>query len=271
MPQLFKSSLKWCLQYPLGILGAFPTKLSHVQDVRRLITSLRPIKCDKRLIRLGPQGDGGYLIPDDLQGIGACFSPGVSSKSGFEEDCADLGIKVFLADKSVDSPAVEHELFDFQKKYVGAVSNDDTMTLDSWVESSIPDTVYDLILQIDIEGHEYEAILPTTDELMHRFRIIVGEFHDLDVLWSAPFYRLAAGTFQKILQTHTCVHLHPNNYPGSLSKGGLEIPRLMEFTFLRKDRVANASYQTKFPHLLDRDNAAGRSLPLPRCWYSVLP
>ena len=52
-------------------------------DVLNLIQKLHPKKTIKPLIRMGPNGDGGYLIPDDLEGIEACFSPGVDQVSGF--------------------------------------------------------------------------------------------------------------------------------------------------------------------------------------------
>ena len=40
------------------------------------------------LIRLGNDGDGGYLVPDDLNGIEACFSPGVAGNVNFEKALA---------------------------------------------------------------------------------------------------------------------------------------------------------------------------------------
>ena len=70
--------------------------------LRRLLHRLHPRCDDKELVRFGPMGDGGYLLPDDIGGIGACFSPGVSSISGFEKQCAELGIPVYLADASVE-------------------------------------------------------------------------------------------------------------------------------------------------------------------------
>ena len=39
-------------------------------------------------------------------------------------------MRVFLADQSVDQPAEGHDLFQFTKKYVGALSNDDFFTVD---------------------------------------------------------------------------------------------------------------------------------------------
>ena len=177
-------------------------------------------------------------------------------------------MKVFLADKSVDHLPEDHELFHFTKKFVGAMTNADFITLDVWVASLLPKTNSDLLLQIDIEGYEYETFLSVSEALMHRFRIIVAEFHLLEHLWNRQFFNLASRAFDKILQTHACVHIHPNNVEGSLKKGGLEIPRVMEFTFLRKDRIQHSDYQVHFPNPLDCDNTSNRPLVLPKCWYS---
>lgn len=261
--------LKPYITKALAFANVFPTRMTDPSNLRILLTTLHPISPEKELIRLGHQGDGGYLVPDDLTGISACFSPGVSRISGFEKDCADCGMKVFLADKSVDRPAEEHKLFHFSKKFIGAISNDDFMTLDSWVDTSLSDRDSDLLLQIDIEGYEYEVFLSTSEVLMRRFRIIVAEFHQLDQLWNKPFFNLASRTFEKILKTHSCVHIHPNNCRGSIKKDGIEIPKTMEFTFLKSDRIDHCSYQQNFPNPLDCENTANAPLPLPSCWYGA--
>lgn len=262
-----KSYLKAYLTKALAFGNAFPTRMTDQDKLRSLLMRLHPVSLNKELIRLGPKGDGGYLIPDDLESIHACFSPGVSLVSGFERDCADRGMKVFLTDKSVDRPAEEHELFQFSKMFIGAISNEEFMTLDDWVDASLSEQESDLLLQIDIEGYEYEVVLSTSKALMHRFRIIVAEFHQLDQLWSEPFFNLASRAFDKILQTHSCIHIHPNNCCGSIKKAGMEIPRVMEFTFLRSDRINRSSYQTIFPNPLDCDIIDTATLPLPSCWY----
>ncbi len=256
------------LLYPLLGIGTYKTRLTKKEEIAALIKRLHPIASSTALIRLGPTGDGGYLVPDDLSGIPACFSPGVNTISGFEKDCANLGMQVFLADHSVDGPALSHEKFRFTKKYVGATTSDQVMTMDDWVDASLPQGNSDLLLQMDIEGCEYETILCMSSKLMQRWRVMIVEFHDIEILWSKPFYRLASKAFEKILQTHTCVHIHPNNYAGSLNKQGLMIPSVMEFTFLRNDRVTNASFAQCFPHPLDQHNDFDNPhLVLPRCWF----
>ena len=176
-------------------------------------------------------------------------------------------MKVFLADKSVDGPSLENEMFVFEKKFIGATVNDDFLTLDTWVSKSNLQENSDLMLQMDIEGYEYEALLSTSNQLMNRFRIIVIEFHELNLLFSKPFFDKFSNIFDKILQSHECVHIHPNNCCKIVRKGNIEIPPVMEFTFFRKDRIKEKTLTRVFPHKLDVDTAKEESLVLPKCWY----
>ena len=96
----------------------FPTRRTSVDQVETLIHSLTPRTTTSPLIRLGPLTDGGYVLPNDLDGIEALFSPGVHQESRFEKDCALLGMKVFMADKSVEGPAEEHPSFNFINTFV---------------------------------------------------------------------------------------------------------------------------------------------------------
>ena len=238
--------------------------------VLNLIKKLRPLDVGIDLIRLGSVRDGGYLVPDDLNNIKACFSPGVSSISDFEKDCSRYNMELFLADKSVDKPHLEGVRYDFTKKFIGCVSNDDFITMDDWVNLKDREKKNDLLLQMDIEGAEYISFVNMSDTLLKRFRIIVVEFHDLQKLWMDHFYSLADVVFSKILQNHTCVHVHPNNYCGMDSQDGIEIPRVAEFTFLRNDRFEKSKPRTTFPHPLDSDNyELYPHVSLPKSWYNV--
>jgi hypothetical protein len=79
-------------------------KITNKSEIFGLISKLHPLKSNARLIRVGPNGDGGYLVPDDLVNIEACFSPGVDAVSQFEYDCYNRGMKIFMADNSVKKP-----------------------------------------------------------------------------------------------------------------------------------------------------------------------
>ena len=248
-------------------LGADIADRTPYSEVRSLIRLLRPLDSGVALIRVGPDGDGGYLIPDDLDGIEHAFSPGVATQSGFEAALAARGIGVFLADFSVAGPAEPHPAFVFDKKFVGALSNDVYMTLDDWKRARIGDHRGDLLLQMDIEGAEFETLLSASADLLAQFRIMNIEFHSLQELFNRPYFELASRVFRKLLQTHGVVHIHPNNCCGSIKSGGLEVPRVAELTFYRHDRFRARAYCTAFPHALDRDNTRKPTLVLPECWY----
>ena len=237
-------------------------------DLETLIAKLRPADCGIELIRIGGEADGGYLVPNDLAGIEYCFSPGVSTVADFENGLAELGIRSFLADYSVDAPPVQRPEFVFDKKFLGATDHDPFMTLYSWKNKYLKDYRGDLLLQMDIEGAEYEVLLSTPDELLDQFRILVIEFHEMYRLIDPFAFSFYSTCFQKLLHRFHVVHIHPNNSYPSLAKGPFEIPRLMEFTFLNKKRAAAVGPRVSFPHRLDRQNVPGEALALPKCWYS---
>ncbi len=179
-------------------------------------------------------------------------------------------MQLFLADKSVHkiNTDLPDDKYSFLQKYVGDTNNTDFITLDEWVNSSLFKDNSDLLLQMDIEGSEYVSIINVSDSLMKRFRILVIEFHYLQKLWNPVYFDFAEGVFNKILQTHTCIHIHPNNYRGIDTQFGVEIPRTAEFSFIRNDRINFKKYQTQFPHKSDYDNHKNRQhITLPRNWY----
>ena len=219
---------------------------------------LRPVSVDGiELVRLGPDADGGYLVPNDFEGVGACYSAGVDVESGFERDCAERGMDVFLADASVDGPAVDHPRFHFLKKFIAAAPSENSVTYDQWLAETTSRApggpVQDYLLQMDIESSEYEVILNMSAEALRGCRILIVEMHYLDWAFAANFFPLFAACVRKLAAEHVCVHAHPNNCCGSVTKAGFTVPTTCEFTFLRRDRVSGTSPVGSLPHPLDRD------------------
>lgn len=245
-------------------------QISRTTDSSRLgqfLDGIKPVRTNHELIRLGSKNDGGYLVPNDLEGVEVCFSPGVSDLADFERDLTKQGIKCFLADYSVDAPPFRSDLIDFEKKYLGTIENEMFITLEHWVSQKAPQKS-DFILQMDIEGAEYGVIVDTSYETLRKFRILVIEFHGLDRLCNKSGFEIINLTFTKLLKEFEVVHVHPNNYSPPIRYKGFIIPPILEFTFLRKDRISNKQRCGDFPHLLDRKNVpANKDYALPKCWY----
>jgi hypothetical protein len=253
---------------PLGFSSVISrkTKKAALLD---FLAEVAPVTTNRALVRIGGEGDGGYLTPDDFDGVDTCFSPGVDQTAEFECGMATRGIHCFMADYSVDAAPVKNPLFHFEKKYLGPIDYGVFMTLENWVERNAPEA-REMVLQMDIEGAEYAVILQSESALLRRFRIIVVEFHDLQDLWQERGFELIRLTFQKLLKDFEIVHIHPNNKAGALAQQDIQIPPLMEFTFLRKDRVEAKARTETFPHSLDRKNVQSKAdFPLPRCWYEA--
>lgn len=239
-----------------------------IDQIKKLIKELRPVKTKFELVRIGGNNDGGYLIPDALEGITACFSPGVDVTASFEKDLLERGIKSHLADASVDAPPNGLEVASFTKKHLDGVNTEDYMTLSDWVLSNAY-SGDDLILQMDIEGAEYITILSTSSEVLRNFRIIAIEIHDVQHWFNNPIaWGVAQTFFAKLTEDFHVVHNHPNNNCQFIQVEDVLMPTVFELTLLRKDRADPEGYCDQFPHPLDRPNVLDKpDRPLPEGWY----
>lgn len=222
-------------------------------SLRCLLQRLCPKRCDADLVRLGPPKDGGYLVPNLLDGIVACFSPGVSTYSYFEEELLDrFNIGSHQADYSVEGPPESFRPLSFTKKFLGAHCDDRFMTLESWVKACWESGLgKDFILQMDIEGGEYDAVLSSPDALLQRFRVIVMELHYLEDWGFRSFFNIANALVSKLEQHFVIVHAHPNNNSGVCEVNLVRFPRVVELTLLRKDYFRGSSEDILLPHSLD--------------------
>ena len=262
--------LKKGLQSAIEGLGYSFRRRTRTQDIEQLLETLYPKNSGIELIRLGGDNDGGYLIPDDLDGVSACFSPGVDATSAFELDCSKRGMALYLSDASVASvgPELRGTNYSFEQKFIG-VSNDPLyQSMDEWVASSEAPGG-DLILQMDIEGAEYESLINCSSQLLDRFRVICIELHHIGEWRNPRYFEFVEKGLSRLTKNHDCVHTHPNNSASLFSFDGIELPNVMELTFLRKDRMKGEGFVHTFPHSLDADCVAGKpSMALPRSWFA---
>ncbi|SEM07291.1 Methyltransferase FkbM domain-containing protein [Roseovarius azorensis] len=266
------NSVKRTLNERLLRNGLIRRRAVSSAEVASVAADFRAACVKTPLIRIGGDGDGGYLVPNDLAGVRHCFSPGVSVTADFEEQIArDYGIKSFLADASVDKPPFDNPLFEFDKKFLGACCNDKFTTLGRWVDGKLgtePDD--DLILQMDIEGAEFDVLIESSTELLRRFRVMVIEFHSMERIFERHSLPLIKAIFAKLHRDFAIVHMHANNCCGIAECNGMGIPRVFEVTYLRRDRLAGRVEGGAFtlPHPLDRVNVPENAdILMPPLWW----
>jgi hypothetical protein len=266
----FRGRVFRALQQFLAILRASMTVGVQANDLRSALNLIQPKPSPVSLVRIGGSGDGGYLLPDDLDGLTACFSPGVAESANFELAMAEKGIRSFMADYSVDDSPVANALFDFEKLFVATYSESGKFVrLDDWI-SRKKQTTGDLVLQMDIEGNEWPILADVSAETLSRFRIIVLELHGMDNLLTNPLgIEIFTSVFRKLNDQFSVVHLHANNCCGALRYQGIDIPRVLEVTLIRNDRykTSNQVFESRIPNPLDSPNVPGRKeLALSKEW-----
>jgi hypothetical protein len=238
-----------------------PVKISE------LLQQIWPVRTEHELVRIGGAtcNDGAYLLPDDLVGIDRVSSPGVASSVEFEKHFLAQGIPCELIDGSIDAAPESHDLITFQKKWLSTETLGDSISLTDWVQDrSLPND--ELLLQMDIEGAEFECLLTTDRLILNRFRIIVLELHELTSALLQSNSRLFIILMRKLLMTHVVVHAHANNCCLPAKRGNLIWPNVLELTLLRRDRISHISGPADLPHALDRDNTNLASINL--VWHS---
>lgn len=245
-------------------VGIYAQRSVPAVEAWETLMQIWPVGIKSELTRIGGPGDGGYLIPaDSVDKIECVFSPGVSSVANFETFFARRRVPCFLADGTVEGPPEENQFFHFSKIMLGAVSDmeNGVISLADWVQGSGHHSS-EMLLQMDIEGAEYETLLAAPLELIGSFSVIVIEIHDLHSVLTKSGRRLIEALFLKLLANHTVVHLHVNNASPSIRIANLRFPDTLEVTFWRRDKVDPSGLPAVIPHPLDVPNTNRRDWSL---------
>lgn len=248
-----------------------PSRFARLPEVRAFIDKFRRHFVATELVRIGGDGDGGYLVPDALKGITHCFSPGVSDTADFESELSrDYGIKSFMADASVSAPPFEDPNFAFSKLFLGTETKDEFITLSDWMAASLDGSEGGLLLQMDIEGAEFGVLTVESADTLARFSVLIIEFHEMQRLFDKFFLATANALFDKLFLNFSICHVHPNNYAGLASHDGIDIPRYFEVTFVRNDILQTIARRDapSLPHPLDRPCVEGEEdIVMPAAWW----
>lgn len=83
--------------------------------------------------------------------------------------------------------------------------------------------------------------------------------------------KIVNACLKKLDLNHFVVHLNPNNCCGTVSSSEIKIPRVLEVTYLRKDRSEQNGNVNTFEHPLNEPNLLNaRPISLDEIWGSLL-
>ena len=222
----------WATQRALFSFGVQTGRLAELDRFASLSKRLLPRAVSSGLIVIGDGSDGSYVVPDDLTGISHLISPGVGDSCQFENAISKMGISCRLFDGTVDRPGRLDARAEFQRINISGAQKPGHMTL----KNTIPEEHDDLILQIDVEGAEYD-IIPGSKNVLASFRVIIIEIHGVEQWATSMGFGAATNLLDALTSFHSPIYLRANPYrkPFRHRKNVLA-PSAIEVTLLRNDR-----------------------------------
>ena len=224
---------------------------------------------NSRRIRMGSDNDGGYVILNSgLESIEVVYSYGVGDNSDFEAMiCEKYNATARLYDHTIDSAPRKKGFLYFKREGVGPKKAEDRNTIENHINEN-GDSGKHLLLQMDVDGAEWDTLIHTPDSVLSLFDQIAIEVHGLatDVsvaLNGGEVYEASLGKKIKVLRKINSLfylyHVHANTEAGLHYIGWLKVPDVLELTFVNKKMVKNAEYsKVIFPTEFDQPNVKGR-------------
>jgi len=225
-------------------------------DLFELLNLIRPWQMvSEHKVRMGADGDGGYVMPSCSLRSNTVLSIGIGNEVSFDNRLAELGARVLQFDHTIEPPPSTRAGLEFHRLGWGPRDNHPFVSLRSMVRMIDWSAARHPILKFDTEGAEWECLDTADSDDLDRFEVLTGEFHAFDRLVDRNYFDKALRVFQKIEKTHRVIHLHANNAGGMVMLGGLPFPRLLELTFMRRRSASFHGHSAEpIPGPLDRPN-----------------
>jgi hypothetical protein len=136
-------------------------------------------------------------------------------------------------------------------------ASETTATLPDLVAAlTATDAKPDLVLKIDIEGHEWEVFADCSDATFSKIAQIVCEFHDLSHLEHPEFRDRAHRALSNLTKHFAPVHVHANNYGRICNVANNPLPDVLEVSFANRNRYSFVETNETYPTPLDAPNCS---------------
>ena len=224
------------------------SELNHF-DYSILNTYTTPYK----LVRVGPNQDGGYVIADgfDYDLFISCGIGDIGDDIRFEESFLDIHkIKCITFDGTISSFPSHRNSMEWIPKNIGFSNTEKTTNLKEYIQNNNK-----IFLKMDIEGSEFNWLDSMSETELEKFSQIVLEVH-----WPFDIYR--SNMLKKLNKTHYIIHIHGNNHGDIVTINNnimpmIKLPEVFEVTYINKKLCDNSLIEMKeikFPTILDYPN-----------------
>jgi hypothetical protein len=224
------------------------------KDIFKLLSLLEPVDVDVPKMRVGNNGDGGYVLLDNLIPGQPIYSYGIGTKASFDRQLAELGHPIYMFDHTVRSQPGEHPNYHFHREGVGHRTEPDKRLYRLADHLERLGHSRDVFLKIDVEGAEWEVFAQAAPETLAAFSHIAIELHELDRINEPAFHALVLRALTNIRSQFSVVHVHANNFAPLSAIGCFPIANTLEVTFVRTSTVKTSPSRTLYPTVFDYPN-----------------
>jgi hypothetical protein len=235
-----------------------------------ILNSLNPTLFSPKIIRLGRDNDGGYLILDNKKNYKYLLSFGISDDVSFEKDFSKKysESKIFCFDPSINflpetiPNAIFHKIGLDSKTGINYKKLIDVLKLIGIEENDYRNT----FLKIDIEGYEW-PVLSDRDSfnILCNFDQIAIEFHFKFLVRAKkillPFFLIKrALIIKRLMKNFKSFNLHANNCAGSKAYTKYDdfiFPHVVEVSLLNNNNLKNFLHELNQPCDPKREDIQG--------------
>jgi hypothetical protein len=220
-------------------------------DAARIFEALKPLSIvGGRKIRVGGRHDGSYVMlePPNDAGRRIAYSFGISTIAPWDLEMARRGYEIFQYDGSVDRAPDKHPLIKFHKfNITGDVSPPESeKNIAGIISDHGHQDCWNIVLQMDIEGAEWEVLEKISEEDINHFEQIIVELH-----WfptdDHPELERRLEILNKLNRTHQSIHIHaPNCAKATVLQGFRVLPQVFEVAYVRRNAPCAVKNRYRF-------------------------
>ena len=220
---------------------------------------LRPYDIDLKKIRLGSRYDGGYVMVDNMTPDQVVLSYGLGGEISFDAEMANRGHQCYMFDHTIQGLPMTHPNFHYYAEGVAGSNRSEKpfYTVEEHLERfSIRGNR--LILKMDVEGAEWDAMSRMPDAVLARFEQVAIEMHEFGSMREAAFLEKVRATLERLNRHFTLYHVHANNNNPMESVAGFPVFNLLELSYVKTAIVKRSPSRTFYPTDLDSPNEQDR-------------
>jgi len=203
---------------------------------------LKPKDLNQKKIRLGPNEDGGYVCSEFLfEQCSTLFNYGVGNECRYEFDFVKRFDKpAYLFDHTIGRESgLWGENVNFINEGLGFGQPNVKHFYEHYDELNLTG---EILLKIDVEGYEYEYFNNVDESRLEN--LVCGLM--LEVHWlDSHINRQKFIDMMKVIDKYFVLnHIHGNVWGGTWLYDGIEIPKVMELSFVNRKYITEIKEET---------------------------